>query len=56
MNRTIRHEMRMVVLAVLVKARERWPHLTKRDRIALVKHMRAIAGHLEECTETGGVP
>jgi hypothetical protein len=39
--------MRILVLNVLVGARERWDGMSLLDKHALVRHMRAIANTLE---------
>lgn len=42
-----RHDMRILVLNVLVGARARWEVMSLKDKQGLVRHMRAIADSLE---------
>lgn len=46
-RRSARNDMRMLVIGVLVGARDRWARMTIRDKQGLVKHMRAIANMIE---------
>jgi hypothetical protein len=51
-----RHDMRILVLNVLVGARERWDGMSLLDKHALVRHMRAIANTLETSIGDGRKP
>ena len=51
-----RNDMRSIVLSVLVGARARWAVMKPKDRLGVVRHMRAIADVLERAIAEDKTP
>lgn len=46
----------MLVISVLVRARDEWDQMDERERRAYAKHVLAIGKFLDECATTGVKP